>query len=157
MNHRRVSSLAIYSFMPVLIFVLALISKKVENMNNMLLESIGGSSIMAVATIYSGILLKISPAKYGSRTGYNTVMSRMSLSMWDYAQKIFPHYTIQTGFILIILTIFYLAGEIILVHYFNMVISKTNILVNLFMSGGVLMSILVRMEVKLYKRLDEDK
>lgn len=126
-------------------------------MNHMLVPSLAISSFMAVLTIVLSILFKKFPAKYGSGTGYNSVTSRKSPFIWDYAQKIAPHYLIQTGFILLIVTILYFIAEIILMRQFHMNITKTNMIVNLIISGIVEISLFVRIEMKLRKKLKEGK
>lgn len=125
------------------------------SVNNMLLLSLLVSFLGSVLTIFLGLVFKKFPAKYGSGTGYNSVTSRKSPLIWDYAQKIAPRYMLQTGIILLIITVVYFIAEVILMNQCHMTITKTNIIVNAIIGGIVEISLFLRIELNLRKKLKE--
>lgn len=124
-------------------------------MTNMLLVSLVGTFFVGIFMIIMSLFAKKFPSKYGSGTGYNSVTSRKSPQVWDYAQQIVPNYLLQTGLILILATLLYLAVEVILVGQFHMIVTKTNMIVNIIIAGIIEITFFARMEMRLHKKLKE--
>ncbi len=70
--------------------------------------------------IFLGCIIKFFPSQYGSRNGYNTITSRKSKEIWDYAQKNFLIHSIRAGFLVIIINTIIVIGGVLLLNKLNL-------------------------------------
>ena len=104
--------------------------------------------LLTIILLIMSVINKRYPSKYGSHTGYNTIISRKSEEIWDYAQQLAGIYAFRFSCISLIVSILWVLICVILK---NNELGKISdyIIINLCMVVCLIVFLFAQIEMKL--------